>query len=429
MAPLVPIAQETVYLVAAPTFHNHGDSLSNHANYTVRQLACDIDTGAIMSLLQLVAYGCLTQTQDDEEPSSTQHQASQTLSPEMHRPTQTWFWSVIQFEFVLLMLSSKQAPDAFLAMLALLRTSALPESIGPITNDPARDAGVVAAIVIDRISHHIEEPPKWAANSKYTEWDVRLAALGVLDCFAQSPFGRLSLAAGECTLPRIVGALVPAYGELRDRDLLDEPLHPSDDLLSLSESQIRAYGIGGFDLGQTLGLKKHSTALASTKVVGNVSSETLGAKSMLSRTPDGRDLGRSVTPLILLYVSSAVYLLHSILTDPYTAHVANMPAKLADTRGGLQGSYLLTMARLGFRIDPAFSTGLHEETYKLAMELFKLAATPLEEREYGEWAKKSQSLSSAAARSQTQQQEHNDPFCDDIVGDLTVIKIEKGAVP
>lgn len=424
MASLVPIAQETVYLVAAPAFNSPSGSLSNHPDYTVRQLACDIDAGATMALLQLVAFGCLTQAQGDEGLSSTQHQPSQALFPEMHRPTQTWFWSVMQFEFVLLMLSSKQAPDAFLSMLALLRTSALPESIGPITNDPSRDAGVVASLIIDRISHHIEEPPKWASNCKYTEWDVRLAALGVLDCFAQSPFGRLSLAASDCALPRMVGVLFPAYGELRERDLLDEPLHPSDDLLSLSESQIRAYGIGGFDLGQTLGLKQDSTALTSTMVAGNISSEILGADSMLSQVPGDRNFGRSATPLILLYVSSAVYLLHSILTDPYTAPVANMPAKLADTRGGIQGFYLLTMARLGFRVDPAFAVGLHDETYKLAMELFKLAAAPEEEHDYTEWAKQSQSRGARAPRSQ-----HKDPFCDDIVGELAVIKIEKGAVP
>lgn len=419
MASLVPIAQETIYLVAAPAFNSPSGSLSNHPDYTVRQLACDIDAGATMALLQLVAFGCLTQAQGDEALSSTQHQPSQALFPEMHRPTQTWFWSVMQFEFVLLMLSSKQAPDAFLSMLALLRTSALPDSIGPITNDPSRDAGVVASLIIDRISHHIEEPPKWAANSKYTEWDVRLAALGVLDCFAQSPFGRLSLAASDCALPRLVGVLFPAYGELRERDLLDEPLHPSDDTLVLTESQTRAYGIGGFDLGQTLGLKQESS----------VSSDTLvGADSMLSQAPPGSDLKstRSATPLILLYVSSAVYLLHSILTDPYTAPVANMPAKLVDSRGGMQGFYLLTMARLGFNVEPAFAVGLHEETYKLAMELFKLAATPEEEAEYAEWAKKSQTPASAPA---PQSQQHKDPFCDDIVGDLAVIKIEKGAVP
>ncbi|KAL1888877.1 hypothetical protein Sste5346_009261 [Sporothrix stenoceras] len=414
MASLVPIAQETIYLVAAPAFNSPSGSLSNHPDYTVRQLACDIDAGATMALLQLVAFGCLTQAQGNDGMSSTQHQPSQALFPEMHRPTQTWFWSVMQFEFVLLMLSSKQAPDAFLSMLALLRTSALPDSIGPITNDPSRDAGVVASLIIDRISHHIEEPPKWALNSKYTEWDVRLAALGVLDCFAQSPFGRLSLAASDCALPRMVGVLFPAYGELRERDLLDEPLHHLDDLLALSESQIRAYGIGGFDLSQTLGLKQES--------------ETLGTDSMISQVPPGSDrdsTNRDATPLILLYVSSAVYLLHSILTDPYTAPVANMPAKLADTRGGMQGFYLLTMARLGYNVEPAFAAGLHEETYKLAMELFKLAASPEEEAEYAEWAKKSQTPAVPAPTSQ----QHKDPFCDDIVGDLAVIKIEKGAVP
>lgn len=421
---LLPIAQETIYLVAAPAFNSPSGSLSNHPDYTVRQLACDIDTGATMSLLRLVALGCLTQTQGGDGSTQTQHQPSQASCAGMSVSSQIWFWSVMQFEFVLLMLSSKQTPDAFVGMLALLRTSALPDSIGPITNDPSRDAGVVASLIIDRISHHIEDPPKWASPSKYSEWDVRLAALGVLDCFAQSPFGRLSLAASDCALPRLVGVLFPAYGELRERDVLDEPLHPPDNLLSLPESEIRAYGIGGFDLVQTLGSKQYKAALATTATLNSISSETLGVDVISHTADDSTD--RNATPLVLLYVSSTVYLLHSIVTDPYTAPVANIPAKLSDVRGGTQGFYLLTMARLGFRTDPAFAVGLHYETHKLAMELFKLAATAEEDRDYSQWAKQSQGPGRDTNLPIAQSK---DPFSNDAIGelrdaDMTTIKIE-----
>ncbi|CAK7232227.1 hypothetical protein SEUCBS140593_008191 [Sporothrix eucalyptigena] len=427
MASLVPIAQETVYLVAAPAFNSPTGSLSNHPDYNVRQLACDIDAGATMALLQLVAYGCLSQAQSEDGVSVTQHQQSQASFPEMQRESQTWFWSVMQFEFVLLMLSSKQAPDAFLSMLSLLRTSALPDSIGPITNDPARDASVVASLIIDRISHHIEEPPKWASNSKYTEWDVRLAALGVLDCFAQSPFGRLSLAASDCALPRLVTVLFPAYGELRERDFVDEPLHPPDDLLCLTESEIRAYGISGFDLAQSLGFKQDSSTWAVMPIPNSFSSVSLTADPSSSEVPinDSRS-SRNATPLILLYVSSVVYLLHSILTDPYTATVANIPAKLGDVRYGMEGFYLLTMARLGFHNEPVLSIGLPDDTHKLAMELFKLAVTPKEDKEYTDWAKQINASHSVDPSCR----QGTDPFSNDAIGDMqevdmSIVKVEK----
>lgn len=366
---LLPIAQETAYLVAGPTFHGPRRSLANHPDYAVRQLAGEIDTGAIMSLLQLVALGCLAPYSADEpaqpRPSPS---ATQAAYPDLSVSAQTSFWSLITFEFVLLTLSSRQPPDAFIGMLALLRTSALPESIGPITNDPNRDAGVVASLVIDRICHHINEPPKWATSCKYTEWDFRLSALGVLDCFAQSSFGRLSLAASSCALPWLVDVCFYAYGELRDRDLLREPLHPAAAELALPDERLRAYGIGGFDLSQTLG----SSSSSSVEQPGS-----------------GCDADRDFVPLALLYVSSAVYLLHSIVTDPYTSAVANIPAKLAETRGGAQTTYLLIMARIGFRVGPVFSVGLRDETHQLALELFNLAATPEEQKDYYEWAEQS----------------------------------------
>ncbi|OAA65183.1 DNA repair protein [Niveomyces insectorum RCEF 264] len=436
---LYGIAQKTIYLVGAPAFNTPGSTLDNHPDYAVRQLACEIDAGAIMSLLRLMALGCLSPAAAADkltvQPHSP-HQPSQASAyPDLSMSSQARFWGVVQFEFMLLMVSSKQSPEAFLGMLALLRTSALPDSIGPITNDPNRDTSVVASVLIDRISHHIEEPPKWASSSKYTVWDVRLSALGVLDCFAQSPFGRLSLAASECALPRLVDALFAAYKELRNRDLLQEPLYGDDDQLMLPESRVREYGIGGFDLVQTLGPRPgptHEQAAAPTAVtdtpttseraVGSTSGAGAGSgmppleKGKGDGDGDGDDDGgdadnHNIIPLVLLFVSSAVYLLHSIVTDPFTAPVANIPAKLAETRGGMQNFYLLTMARLGFRADPAFAVGLGEETHQLALELFKLAATPDEDKDYTAWAQQGHSGVDNTRKGQA------DPFADYVPGD------------
>ncbi|OTA63329.1 hypothetical protein K449DRAFT_381823 [Hypoxylon sp. EC38] len=76
-------------------------------------------------------------------------------------------------------------------------------------------------------------------------------------------------------------------------------------------------------------------------------------------------------------VSRTVLLLHTIITNPLTADLVNVSAKLAKPTGVSQ-KYLLSLGRLNFSEDL-----VSEETAELAHELLELAVTPEEGEELG----------------------------------------------
>ncbi|KAI1371446.1 hypothetical protein F4677DRAFT_435671 [Hypoxylon crocopeplum] len=76
-------------------------------------------------------------------------------------------------------------------------------------------------------------------------------------------------------------------------------------------------------------------------------------------------------------VERTVLLLHTIITNPSTADLVNVPGKLAKSMAGSQ-KYLLSLGRLNFSEDL-----VSEETAELAHELLELAATPGEGEELG----------------------------------------------
>ncbi|KAI1775847.1 hypothetical protein F4818DRAFT_415121 [Hypoxylon cercidicola] len=76
-------------------------------------------------------------------------------------------------------------------------------------------------------------------------------------------------------------------------------------------------------------------------------------------------------------VAHAVLLLHTIITNPLTADLVNVSAKLARSLAGMQ-KYVLSLGRLNFSEDL-----VSEETAELAHELLELAVTPEEGEELG----------------------------------------------
>ncbi|KAI0376290.1 hypothetical protein F5Y04DRAFT_266654 [Hypomontagnella monticulosa] len=76
-------------------------------------------------------------------------------------------------------------------------------------------------------------------------------------------------------------------------------------------------------------------------------------------------------------VARTVLLLHTIITNPLTADLVNVSAKLAKPPGASQ-KYLLSLGRLNFSEDL-----VSEETAELAHELLELAVTPEEGEELG----------------------------------------------
>ncbi len=198
----VPVAQATLRLVAEAVFRSPNGDLANHRDEAVRQLYLNIDTKGTMSLLHLVAMGCLTTLPEEcaEDP---------VLSVEL-APGETpisRFWRLMPFELVLMLLSPKQQEHNLFGILSLLQTSPLRESIGPITGDESRDPELVARVVIDRVSHQLTDPPKWAPRESYKATVLIETALGTLSSFARKPFGLQCLAQSNVAFPRIVAAL------------------------------------------------------------------------------------------------------------------------------------------------------------------------------------------------------------------------------
>lgn len=76
-------------------------------------------------------------------------------------------------------------------------------------------------------------------------------------------------------------------------------------------------------------------------------------------------------------VARSVLLLHTIITNPLTADLVNVPSKLTKPTGVSQ-KYLLSLGRLNFSEDL-----VSEETAELAHELLELAVTPEEGEELG----------------------------------------------
>ncbi|KAI0173159.1 hypothetical protein GGR52DRAFT_542131 [Hypoxylon sp. FL1284] len=76
-------------------------------------------------------------------------------------------------------------------------------------------------------------------------------------------------------------------------------------------------------------------------------------------------------------VTHAVLLLHTVITNPLTADLVNVSAKLARSLAGSQ-KYVLSLGRLNFSEDL-----VSEETAELAHELLELAVTPEEGEELG----------------------------------------------
>jgi hypothetical protein len=99
------------------------------------------------------------------------------------------------------------------------------------------------------------------------------------------------------------------------------------------------------------------------------------------------DLGETdgdKTALLNQLIAQITALLHYLITDPRTANVVNLPAKLAASHGGAY-RYQITLARLTFaEEDLVLEAGIDSRTVELAHELLELAVTPDEGEGVGE---------------------------------------------
>jgi hypothetical protein len=361
---LIPVCATTCRLVAVPRLHSADGDLSEHPDAVVRQLCQNIDVTHCLSLLYLAALGCLPPAFHDADGDPPQP------SPQLE------FWKVMEFDFVLMMLSPKHPETDWLTMMSLLRTSASPDSIGPIpfaaTNPPTgrgelRSPEAVAATIIDCVSSFLCEPPRWATPGSEKELLAKSAALGTLIVFASSPFGALQIAESDVAIPRLVTVLCWAIDRLYDSDL--PPTQPATDK-SRKEPSEASQTVNGDEMDLDQG---------DPNIVDGVEDDAAAVAEV-----DLTDAELYPMAALCRIVSHATWLLHFLVTDPQTADVANTSTKLAASYGGSQ-RYFLALARLNFaEEDLVLEAGIDAETVELAHELLELAVTPDEGEEIGE---------------------------------------------
>ncbi|KAL8381918.1 hypothetical protein RB595_005935 [Gaeumannomyces hyphopodioides] len=369
VAYLLPVAQSTVNLVAVPRFKSVDGDLANNPDPGVQRVLASVDTTPILGLMYLAALGCAgapPDLVDGQEPTSPLLQ----------------YWKMLQPEFVLMLLSHKQKPDDFFGVLALLRTSALQSSLGPIVLDSDSsgdvDVHVVARVLVERISYAVSDPPRWAPQRSRRMCEVKLAALQTLITFARTSFGLAKLIQSDHAIPRLVTALSGAIDMLYDMEIPTStfPLHddiglaPSGELSPQDEPQ---------DPNMT-----QEDPQASASVPGK---ESPGAGAAIDAAPVPVRIEDNHPPTALLHaiISALVLLLHTLVTaspsdetgnDAGVHSSSNVAAKLAASHGGSQ-RYLLTLARINFaEEDLVLEAGVDSETAELANELLELAVTP-----------------------------------------------------
>ncbi|RKU39863.1 hypothetical protein DL546_000565 [Coniochaeta pulveracea] len=350
---LLPLLQTTCILIALPRFESPDGDLSTHLNGSLRQLSTEINVTQSLSLLYLAALASVGPSPGYHTPVDE----SGTDGNSSPFRTQKEFWKHIQLEFVLIMLSPKQPEEDFLGMLSLLCTSVLPDSIGPIPNPSLellppqlrqddQSLEFAARSLINRISGYLPNPPNWAPRNSVKQCRVQLAILRTLLAFARSPFGALQMAASAYLIPRMVVVLCWAIDKLYDMDVPPSLL------------QWKLNGVqNGRDEESELGK-------------GNGDPDaTQDAASFKTRHGD-------MTTLLNQLIAQITALLHYLITDPRTANVVNLPAKLAASHGGAY-RYQITLARLTFaEEDLVLEAGIDSRTVELAHELLELAVTP-----------------------------------------------------
>ncbi|KAI0532070.1 hypothetical protein GGR58DRAFT_199086 [Xylaria digitata] len=199
---LLPVAMDACYEVAIPRFNNSVPGDPTDEEFI--NLRDNIDTSKILSLLYLAALGCA---------------ASEPVGGSLSLPVVD-FWNQVHIQFVLMLLNRKQPIDDFVATLRLLCTSVFPDSIGPI--NPGKPPEEVARLLIDRVSAHLTETPRWDVDETQLR-DARLAALQTLSAFARSRLGLTQLARHDWIIPRLVTLLSCCIEELYDGDMQYSP--------------------------------------------------------------------------------------------------------------------------------------------------------------------------------------------------------------
>ncbi|TQN72390.1 hypothetical protein CSHISOI_03122 [Colletotrichum shisoi] len=331
---LVPVLQQSIYMVAEARFKSIDGNISSDSNAEAMQQ--QVDTTYILSLLHASAAACATTLTETDNGVQTR---------------QAGFWQLVTLDLVLILLTPKQRLNDIIGMLDMLCTSTLPSSIGPII--PGKEPDSVARMVIDKVSLNLVDLPR-AASSTGQNHAVKCAVLRTLMAFARTPYGARQMAGHVSVIPRLVTAL---------SELVDV-------LYDVPDPVVNAVSGGG---GPTQA--RRDGAVSATPDNPGESADGLDNDDDDDDDDDDHtdDGGRSGPSLL---ISQIILLLHTLVTDPNTANVANILQKLSVSHGGSQ-RYILSLSRLNFaEEDLVFEAAVDADTVDRAHELLELAVTP-----------------------------------------------------
>lgn len=207
---LLPIAQTTLHVIAdiRAAACAGGDDDGVGADPEVQHLYANVDSTAVIALLNLCASVCATSS---EEVGGVSARAA--------------FWRDFPMETISLVLGAKQPLEDIVGMLEMLATSVLPGSIGPAAV-PDQERAAVTGALLDRLSKLLMRAPA-AARSPAQRHAVAIAVLRTLLSFTADEAVAAQMAAHENLVPRAISALSRAVEELYDQELTDATLDRS----------------------------------------------------------------------------------------------------------------------------------------------------------------------------------------------------------
>lgn len=182
---LLPIAQRTADLIAIPRFQSQSTDKYDR----------DIDLSACMSLLYLVALGCMTKSQYI-----------------------TRFWRLMRWDFVLLMLSTNQLQVDYDLILRLVSTSVMRDNFGALPGGEQQQ--LQAGWIIDRLTYPLTEHPLEPMSMEKFDFHIlgqmRLKILWLLIRITDSAYACRALLAHPHAIGRLVCLISDEIDELYD---------------------------------------------------------------------------------------------------------------------------------------------------------------------------------------------------------------------
>ncbi|KAJ2891982.1 hypothetical protein MKZ38_010464 [Zalerion maritima] len=312
----LPVAQNTCLTIVIPRFEA-SEPIELEDEYHTK-LSQYIDVGRIVSVLHFAALACASAPLD-------------TTNPVLHQ-----FWCLVEPKLVVYGLSPKQPFQDYLAIVRLVQTSALPGSIGPISTttpaDPKATPEAVADLLIERLTSHLRLRQSWG-KTLVERYRFTLTILHALTAFSASPFGLSRFLSPPRALARLV-CLVCAY--------VDE-LYQSDVPLQLALKDMNLPEYDGDDDSDDM-----------------------------ERPP----VGSHAQPTVYDVISSAMLLLHTVITNPKVDVISQLKPRL-ETISASWERYLITLARLEFaEEDLILERGIDSRTLDLAHDLLDHLVTP-----------------------------------------------------